>query len=602
MRFLFANPTTNCYGRKVTVADITHPYYDEKFRDWQKWRYTYEGGQRFIDNYLRKFSSREDIGSFSNRRQITYNPAFAKAAIEEVKNAIFQRLPDVRREGGSNQYADAINGINGGVDMVGSSMASFLGRKVLPELLTMGRVGIYTDMPQISGLSIADVSGKRPYIYIYRAEDIRSWTLDETNNENEFTNVLLRDYVYTYDDTTGLSTGLVSRFRRIWLEDGAVWMQFYNQTGIETDIMGDLGPDTKVRLAIDRIPFQLVHLSDSLLADVANYQVALLNLASSDLAYTLYSNFPFYTEQFDPRSESIYTRKPGQVAGGEASDAATGKTEEIRVGTSIGRKYPKGLERPGFIAPPAEPLSASMLKQEQIKSEIRQLVHLAVESLSNTDKKGPQLTDTDPLEAGLSYIGLELENMERRFSEYWSMYMKGKPATINYPQTWEIKSDSQRREEAESMAKLLPIIPSKTYQTTIAKEIARTLVGRKISVEDLRKIYTEIEKSPGIYSDPATVIQDVINGVCSTETAAKLRCYPDNESNKAAQEHADRLARIAKSQSPDIGTNGGDPKNPASRGVVDADPDPASPPKEKQASKDQTNKTTPTNPVRGKGK
>lgn len=612
MRLLPANPKIVPYGRKVTVADITHPYYDEKFRDWQKWRYTYEGGQRFIDNYLKRFSSREDAGSFANRRQISYNPAFAKAAIQEINNAIFQRLVDVVREGGSETYSDCVKGLNGGVDDVGSSMMAFLGRKILPELLTMGRVGVYTDMPKISGLSLVDSQGKHPYVYIYRAEDVRSWTLDETNNENEFTNILLRDYVYTFDDTNGLPTGLVSRFRRLWLEDGHVNLQFFNMTGMETDIMGNLGPDTQIRLDIPRIPFQLVHLTDSLLADVANYQIALLNLASSDLAYTLYSNFPFYTEQFEPRSESVHIRRAGQAAGGEAADAASGKSEEIRVGTSVGRRYAKGLDRPEFIAPPSEPLTASMAKQEQIKDEIRQLVQLAVQNLgsaASTQREGQQ--DSQGLEAGLSYIGLELENMERRIAEYWAMYegSRANAATVNYPETWEIRSDSQRQAEATALAGLLPIIPSVTYQKSVAAQIAKILIGRKVSAVDFKKILTEIKAAPGAYSDPATVVQDVINGICSSETAAKLRCYPDDESKKAAQEHADRLARIQTAQSPAVGTNGDtgsgnnedDPPNPASRGNPDADPDPASATKEKQAAKDTTQSGL-KDPVRGKAK
>ena len=183
---------------------------------------------------------------------MSYNPAFAKSAIEEIKNSIFQRLGDITREGGSLTYNLSIDGIDGGVDLLGSSMPSFIGRKILPELLVMGRVGVYVDMPEISGLSIADVSGKRPYVYVYRAEDIRSWTLDESTDENEYTNILLRDYIYTYDDVTGLATGLISRFRRLWIsgDDGKVHVQFYNQTGTIVDLEGTEDPTAEIVLIL----------------------------------------------------------------------------------------------------------------------------------------------------------------------------------------------------------------------------------------------------------------------------------------------------------------------------------------------------------------
>ena len=51
-----------------------------------------------------------------------------------------------------------------------------------------------------------------------------------------------------------------------------------------------------------RIPFILLDIGESLMKDVANHQIALLNLGSSDVSYALKANYPFYTEQQDLRA------------------------------------------------------------------------------------------------------------------------------------------------------------------------------------------------------------------------------------------------------------------------------------------------------------
>lgn len=553
---------------KYSVADVTHPYYDEKFRDWLKWRYTYEGGQRFIDQYLKQLSRREDTTMFKLRREISYNPAFAKQSINEVKDALFERMIDVVRVGGSDTYNDSVLGINGGVDLVGSSMPSFIGNKILPELLTMSRVGVFVDMPEISGASILDANGKRPYVYIYRAEDIRSWTLNESDNQNEFTNVLLRDYIFAYDDKTGLPMGSQSRFRRMWLEDGVVQVQFYNNVGIPTDIKGIQMPDSQVTLDIPRIPFIVCKLSDSLLADVANYQIALLNIASSDLAYVLHANFPFYTEQFDPRSDGgqNFIRTPGKDQGGEAGDAGEAKSQEVRVGISMGRKYPVQTERPAFIHPSSEPLNASMAKQEQLKAEIRQLVNLSLSNLQPQQQKSAdsKAADQQGLESGLSSIGLELEGMERKIASFWAMYEDSDEGMVYYPATYSLKSDSARRVEAEEYLALLPSITSKTGQKALIKHAACLLLSRKVKPEELTKIMKEIDACKGTTSDSVAINADVLGGFLDKQLAAELRNYPEGTAAKADKEHADRLAVIAKMQTPNNGLVNG-----AARGVPD---------------------------------
>ena len=93
----------------------------------------------------------------------------------EVKNTIFQRMSDVVRIGGSENYKKASLGQENGVDLHGNTMTGFMGSQVLEELLVMKKVGIYVDMPSNTGPTLLDQIDKKPYLYTYATEDIRSW-------------------------------------------------------------------------------------------------------------------------------------------------------------------------------------------------------------------------------------------------------------------------------------------------------------------------------------------------------------------------------------------------------------------------------------------
>lgn len=564
--------------------------------------YTYRGGADFINIYLERFSKREDDNEFLLRKKITYNPAFAKEAVNEIRNSIYQRLGDVSRKGGSKSYQQAVIGKDYGVDLLGSSMNSFLGRKVLTELLVMSRVGIFVDMPPLSGITVADNINKVPYLYTYKAEDIRTWRFDDYDAQSEFSSLLLRDYIFQYDDETGLPIGETVRFRHFWVEDKHVYCQFYDEGGSPSFYLDDEESEP-IKLDIDRIPFVVVELSDGILTEAANYQIALMNIASSDLSYILKSNFPFYTEQYEPRASSANLRSAGSDTPGTALDAAGSKTGEVVVGSSSGRRYPKGLERPQFINPSSEPLKASMAKQEQLKTEIRELVHLAVSNLQPT-RPGMQTTGDYGIESGLAYIGLELEHAERRVAQFWSMYEKGtKAATINYPEKYTILSEEERRKEADELSDLLERIPSRTLQKEISKRIADVIVGNKVPSDTMDKIRKEIEEAPAVTSSPETIAKNVEAGICDLKLAAKLCGYPEGTVEAAAEDHTERLARIATHQenaaTHHLPTEG----DPAARGVKDKSGDPSGAgSKEKTVSKDTTKDPKVKSKIRGKAK
>jgi hypothetical protein len=528
------------------ISTIVHPAYNANSFDWNKWRLCYDGGRFFITQYLKTFSTREDAADFDTRKSITYAPTFAAGAVDEVQKSIYSRMPDITRAGGSLKYQAAVVGQNGGVDRSGLSMNTFIGQKVLPELLVMAKVGIYIDMPARIGYTLADTANISPYLYYYCAEDIRSWVFSP---EKRLLSVLLRDQVEQYDETTGFPIGTTERFRRLWIsEDGYVHMTLYTNKSEQT------GPE--IVLGLREIPFVMMEINKSLMTDIADYQIALLNLSSSNLSYALKANFPFYTEQYDVMAEGSHLRpspvafeSDGKTEGSQSSaDTAAGK--EIKVGINAGRRYPTNHERPGFIHPSSEPLEVAMKLKTEMKEELRQLLNLTLSSLepkfASAESKD---ADQRGLEAGLSYIGLELENAERRVAAIWAAYEQSKDiATINYPKRYSLKTDEQRRAEAKELGDLRGSIPSVTGRKEVAKQVAEVLLSHRLTFGELQVINREIDEAKYLSADAKEIQIDIEAGLVSLETASTARGYPAGEVEQAKKDHAEKLALIAESQ------------------------------------------------------
>ena len=151
-------------------------------------------------------------------------------------------------------------------------------------------------------------------------------------------------------------------------------------------------------------------------------------------------------------------------------------------------------------------------------------------------------------------------------------------------------------------------LPSKTYQKAIAKRMARTLLGSKVSAGEMEKIDGEIDAAVVVTTDPTIVSTDFEAGFVGLETASKIRGYPAGEVARAKADHAERVATIAIAQSKAAGAGApaknpdGTLANPDARGVADASADPAGGKREKAASRDNTLSGSTGDNTRGEGK
>lgn len=519
--------------------------------EWERYRLTYEGGRAFVDRYLKKYSIHEDDADFQDRRDITYCPGFAAAAMDEINNTIFSRMPDVTRIVGGGTYEKTLSGLNMGVDFNSASIDSFIGCQILPELTTMGRVGVYVDMPAEVPRTRKDASNVHPYFYIYRVEDIISWTYGAPGSGHEFTKLMLRDNYYKHDDTYGLINAVEERQRLLEVTPQGISVRFF---------VGDqeIVEDAKM-LNLKRIPFVLFKLRHSLLRNVADYQIALLNIESTDINFARKANFPIYTEQ-----GNFIQTLPNALP--EEDDPDRAGEHRVELGVKHGRRYPKGMDRPDFINPSPAPLTVSMDKGDRIKEDIRLLVHLNVSGLGNKSVSAEsKAVDKQGLENGLSFISLVLEEGERKLAEYWNQYEgRNDEVIVSYPRHFDLRTDEDRRQEADALSELSHKIPSDLFKREIMKKIIDTVLGGRLQESLIEKMYKEIDNAPSVTSDAKLVLADHEAGLVSDATASIIRGYKPDEVEKAKEDHAERLKRINESQ----GNVGGE-----ARGVDDTQVD-----------------------------
>ena len=526
--------------------------------NWEKYRAVLDGGKSFVLNYLRKYSSLETDTDFNTRRDISYNPSHAKALIFELRNAISEKSNNIIRENLPQTYSDANDlTIRRGVDLEGNTINSFFNYSVTSELMGMGRTGILVDSPEFTPLTRLDEKESIPYLINVRAENILNWRFQG----GKLVALRLMLFEESFDDTTQLILDTtLPRIYEYRLTDAGVTRK---------DSNGEIKTAN-----IDRIPFVFCDIPESLLSDAADYQIALLNLASSDLNYCLKSNYPFYIEQ-QTLLNNRFTK-----TGNEDGESAEGGDRIISAGSGNGRAYAMGAEAPRFIAPPTEPLEASMKKQELIKAEMRQIINLSLANLT-TQRVSAESKDRDEhgKESGLTFIAERLEKAENELVEIWAMYT-GESTTktrIKYPRKFSARSTSDSIEEATKVMDMVDTCPSLTGQKVMAKYALYSLFGATISTEEWNKITTEIDEAKVISIGYKAIKEDALLGLVSKKTASGARHYPEGDYEVAQEEHSERLAMIQEAQTSQEDKAG-------ARGLPDQSKDPDEGKDEKTAS------------------
>lgn len=508
------------------ITSIRSPLYSNMYDNWAKYRYTYQAGDTFKNIYLYPLSTREKPEDFDWRKKNTYPCASGANAVKEVIAGFSQRILKVRREVNSITYNNCIEGKAGGVDYSGNTLQTYLNKYVLPELLAMGRVGIFIDQHSDIGGTMYEQKNKHPYLYYYQTECILAWRYA---NNSTLDTLLLQAAVPTYDDVTGLTNGETQEYRLYQVNEVGLVVTKYEIVE-ENNVKVERIKSTTLIEGLYEVPFVIVDIGQSLLTNVCDRQIALMNLQSTDMSYLLNANFPLYTESY----------KPGEQNFGQ-------KPQPAKIGTTTGKRYVEGTDRPAFIHPSPEPLLASLKKQEQIEDEIRELVSLNISTLQGKHASAEsKAKDQEPLEAGLTVIAAELERAELAVANFWC-YFCGEDSTnnlIKYPENMCLKSRSELRAEAKECTDLARQMTSLTAKKELQKEAGQYLY----TPEQYKLIMKEIEDAKYVETDPINIEKDVASGLVDSATASQARGYAPELASKAAEEHMTKMKAIYEAQ------------------------------------------------------
>lgn len=541
---ILTTPATN--GTYSELIASRHPSYD--LVQLGHYRLTYDCGPAYLEAYLKQYHN-EKSEAFADRKRLSYVPSYAREAVEELARAICQRSGDIKRLKGSPLYLDQCAGLRGGVDRLDSAMSTFFSQHIVSQLMAMGSVGIYIENDLFENVTLADTTSL-PYLIPYTAENILNW---HYGADGRLQTVLLR-YQHMAFDSFGLPKEPVwyyrymSRDTRLSPDGTAI------QYGVNVlDVTNEGEQYAAYWLSLPELPFVRLVLPFSLLQHTWKHQLALTNLASANYFYAFAANFPLYTQQYSPTDISRHLHRAetdgeNKVVAGTGSD----NIRKIGVGPMTGVEYPQGADRPSWIAPPTEPFEASMKKEAQIKDEIHDLTAMALAKLPQmVNSAEAQTKNREDLESGLAVVGMALNGAETAVSRIWHHYKGGTtaPTEIYYPERYELRSNSERRSEALELDKLASKVPSETYRKLIHKQMADVLLGGRSQAEHMAKVHKEIEAAGVPTSDPEILTADIEAGLVSVATASQARGYSSGEVEQAKLDHAERLARIAQSQS-----------------------------------------------------
>ena len=566
------------------IVDSIHPEYAAMVEQWIKWRLVYDGGTEFIDKFLFEYSKREKSEDFEIRRQLTYNENHAASIINIIRNAMTAKLPEVVRRG--DPIYETI--MRSDVDMQKSSMTTFLGLEVLPLLLSQGKRFIGVDAPEVLGIEgqprtrADDTMADRPYVWAFDAEDMHSWSHDSDGN---FLSTLTKETVDVLDERTRLVTDTKTQFRLMQRVGDGFQMEQIGGEGVLSGagvLVTILDKDDKVTesprlLQISRIPIVELRLVDSLLKDIAEMQIAMLQLSSADMTFLFRGNFPIFTKQSTTKTNALKPRgskKRVDSFDEEISERdrittrdARPNVQEAGVGSGVG--YEEKMDRPDFIAPPTENVKVSMEKQDRLAKGMRMLVDLALISMSvKAAEQSGKSKEADRVgtEAGLSYIGTVLETGDREVASLMHEFLSKDGKTeheVKYPEGFSLKTAEDRQKEAETLRGQRSAVQSPTFAKSVDKRIAEISLRGIATPEEIKAVQDEIDVAPYIDDDPQrskVVLEDVKAGVVSKRRATVLRAHEESEAAAVMDEEEERMNRAISGQTlpPNFSTEDGD--------------------------------------------
>jgi hypothetical protein len=206
-------------------VDTQHPQYTKYSPVWRMLRDTIEGHRVVNDagqTYLPALNGQtlEEYRAYL-RRAVFFN-AVGRVS-EALSGMVFRKNPALT----ADVLGDFVDDITGS----GQPLNSFA-QEVFGEVVDLGRCGVMVDYASGTGepvtLTQAAQMGLRPYMALYKAEDIINWRVDVNNGGDMLTLVVLRER--REDNSDPFTTKHVEQYRVLRLVEGVYTQELWLKT------------------------------------------------------------------------------------------------------------------------------------------------------------------------------------------------------------------------------------------------------------------------------------------------------------------------------------------------------------------------------------
>ena len=295
-------------------VDTRNAQYSERIKQWTMCRDVSAGTDKIKEEgtkYLPKLSGQDGDEYEAYKRRADFFGAFARS-VQGIAGAVFRRHPTVDMP---EQYADYTDDVT----LEGLPFDVFA-RMCFDEILTVGRVGVYADMPTEGAADLP----LRPYAVMVTAENVINWRQRWSFNFGRYIldMVVIRE---TVEATGGdqYQSEEVEQYRVMEIENDIVVVRLYreNKQAVDNDDKWTLYSEViprRLGAALVRIPFKFINVT-TLTPDVQ--KPPLLDLAHVNLSH--------YRSSADLEHGRHYTALPTPWVAGFPANT------ELRIGANI---------------------------------------------------------------------------------------------------------------------------------------------------------------------------------------------------------------------------------------------------------------------------
>lgn len=196
-------------------VDTKHSQYDASTAIWAKCRDAVAGQEAVHaggTKYLPKLAKQTDDEYKAMVGRTLYYNATGRT-LDGMTGLIFRRPPTIEAQ------AELLEFMQKDADTTGTPLLAFC-EKAVDELMQVGRLGLFADYPPTDGIRTQaqqKAAGARPFLRIYRAEEIINWRTARVNNQTVLSLVVLAE---THEEVDGFGVKQTEQRRVLKLEQG----------------------------------------------------------------------------------------------------------------------------------------------------------------------------------------------------------------------------------------------------------------------------------------------------------------------------------------------------------------------------------------------